>query len=187
MLSRFVIAFLPRSKYLLISWLQSSSLVMLEPKKIKSVYISTFSPSICHEVMELDVMIFVFWMLSFKPAFWLSCFTLIKRLFSSSLFSAIRVVSWTYLVLITLCYGLPKRRSGKESACQGRRHKKRGFDPWVRNPLQYSCLGKSHGERRLAGYSPWGCKEQHDLVTKYTHSFCQVLRLLLLRSRFSCV
>ena len=59
-LSRFVIAFLPRSKYLLISWLQSSSLVMLEPKKIKSVYISTFSPSICHEVMELDVMILGF-------------------------------------------------------------------------------------------------------------------------------
>ena len=50
-LSTFVIAFLPRSKHLLISWLQSSSTVILEPKKIKSVNISTFPPCICHEVM----------------------------------------------------------------------------------------------------------------------------------------
>ena len=59
-LSRFVIAFLPRSKHLLISWLQSPSAVILEPKKIKSVTISTFSPSICHEMMGPDAMIFVF-------------------------------------------------------------------------------------------------------------------------------
>ena len=58
MLLRFVIAFLPRSKHL--SWLQSSSAVILEPKKIKSVTICIFSPSICYEVMGLDVMIFVF-------------------------------------------------------------------------------------------------------------------------------
>ena len=62
-LSRFVIAFLPRSKYLLILWLQSPSVVILAPKKIKSVTISTFSPSICHEVMGFNVMILVFWML----------------------------------------------------------------------------------------------------------------------------
>ena len=72
MLSRFVIAFLPRSKRLLISWLQSPSAVILEPKKIKSVTVSTFSPSICHKVMGPDAMILVFWMLSFKPAFSLS-------------------------------------------------------------------------------------------------------------------
>ena len=54
MLSRFVIAFLPRSKHLLISWLQSPSAVILEPKKIKCVTISIVSPSICHEVMGLD-------------------------------------------------------------------------------------------------------------------------------------
>ena len=83
-LSRFVIAFLPRSKCLLISWLQSPSAVILEPKKIKSVTVSTVSPSICHEVMWPDAMILVFWMLSFKPASSLS-FTFIKRLFSSSL------------------------------------------------------------------------------------------------------
>ena len=90
MLSRFVIAFLPRSKHLLISWLQSPGTVILEPKKIKSVTVSTSSPSVCHEVMGLDAMIFFFWMLSFKPAFSLSSFTLIKRLFSSSSLSAIR-------------------------------------------------------------------------------------------------
>ena len=60
MLSRFVIAFLPRSKCLLISWLRSPSAVILEPKKIKSVTVSIVSPSIYHEVMGLDTMIFVF-------------------------------------------------------------------------------------------------------------------------------
>ena len=54
MLSRLVITFLPRSKHLLISWLQSPSVVTLEPPKIKSVTVSTVSPSICHEVMEQD-------------------------------------------------------------------------------------------------------------------------------------
>ena len=93
MLSRFVIAFLPRSKCLLISWLQSPSAVILEPKKIKSLTVSIVSPSICHEVMGADAMILVFQMLSFKSTFLLSSFTFIKRLFSSSLLSAIRVVS----------------------------------------------------------------------------------------------
>ena len=68
LLSRFIVAFLPRSKYLLISWLQSPSTVILEPQKIKSVTVSSF-PSVCHEVMGPDVMILVFWMLSFKPVF----------------------------------------------------------------------------------------------------------------------
>ena len=60
MLSRIVIAFLPRSKHLLISWLQSLSAVILEPKKINAVTVSIFSPSICHEAMGLDAMILVF-------------------------------------------------------------------------------------------------------------------------------
>ena len=60
MLSRLVITFLPRSKRLLISWLQSPSAVMLEPKKIKSVTVSIVSPSICHEVMGPDAMILRF-------------------------------------------------------------------------------------------------------------------------------
>ena len=59
-LSRLVIAFLPRSKCLLISWLQSPSAVILEPKKIKSVTVFIVSPSICHEVMGLDAMMFIF-------------------------------------------------------------------------------------------------------------------------------
>ena len=59
-LPRLVITFLPRSKHLLISWLQSPSAVILEPKKIKSVTVSTVSPSVCHEVMGPDVMILVF-------------------------------------------------------------------------------------------------------------------------------
>ena len=96
MLSRLVITFLPRSKHLLISWLKSPSTVILEPRKIKS---ATVSPSISHEVVGPDAMIFVFWMLSFKPTFSLSSFTFIKRLFSSSL-SAIRVVSSAYLRLL---------------------------------------------------------------------------------------
>ena len=60
MLSRLVITFLPRSKHLLISWLQSPSAVILEPRKIKSATVCTVSPSVCHEVMGLDAMILVF-------------------------------------------------------------------------------------------------------------------------------
>ena len=60
MLSRLAIAFLPRNKYLLISWLQSQSAVILEPKKIKSITVFIVSPSVCHEVMGLDALILVF-------------------------------------------------------------------------------------------------------------------------------
>ena len=81
-LSRLVIAFIPRSKHLLISWLQSPSAVILEPAKIKSVTGSIVSPSVFQEVMGLDAMIVVFGMLSFKPAYSLSSFTFIKRLFT---------------------------------------------------------------------------------------------------------
>ena len=102
MLSRLVIVFLPRSNHLLISWLQSrkSSAVILEAKKINPVSVSTVSLSIYHEVMELDAMIFIFWMLRFKSAFSLFFFTCVKRLFSSSLLSAIWVVSSANLRLL---------------------------------------------------------------------------------------
>ena len=99
-LSGFVIAFLPRSKCHLISWLQSPSAVILEPKKIKSDTVSTVPPSIYHEVMGLNAVIFIFWMLSFKPTSSLSSFTFIKRLLSFSFLSAIRVVSSAYLKLL---------------------------------------------------------------------------------------
>ena len=79
---------------------EAPSAVTLEPRKIKSATVSTVSPSICHEVMGPDAMILVFWMLSFKPTYSLCSFTFIKRLFSSSSLSAIRVVSSAYLRLL---------------------------------------------------------------------------------------
>ena len=96
MLSRFVIAFLPRSKPLLISWLQSPYAVILGPKNIKvchcfhcfAIYLPWSDGSGCHDLSF------------FKPAFSLSCFTLIKRLFSFSSLSAIRVVSSAYVRLL---------------------------------------------------------------------------------------
>ena len=121
-LPRFVIVFLPRSKCLLISWLQSPSAVILEPKKIKSVTVSIVSPSIFHEVMRPDAKILVFWKLSFKTAFSLSSFTFIKEFFSSSMLSAIRVVSSAYLRLliflpaILILPGLNLRKRTENSA-----------------------------------------------------------------------
>ena len=99
MLSRLVIAFLPSSKHLLISWLQSPSAVILEPPKIKPLTVSIVSLSTCNEAMGLDAMILVFWMLNFNSTFSLSFFTFIKRLFSS-LLSDMRVVSSAYLRLL---------------------------------------------------------------------------------------
>ena len=108
MLCRLVIAFLPRSKRLLISWLQSPSAVILEPCKINSFTFSIVSPPIFHEVIGPDAMILVFWMLSFKPTFSLSSFRFINKLFRSSLFSGIRVISSVYLrLLIVLAILIP--------------------------------------------------------------------------------
>ena len=109
MLSRLVITILPRSKHLLISWLQSPSAVILVPRKIKS---ATVSPSIYHEVMGPDAMIFIFWMLSFKPTFSLSSFTFIKRLFSSSL-SAIRVIVF---IISTIVWSQGKQQGGNTAS-----------------------------------------------------------------------
>ena len=99
MLSMLVIAFLSRSKCLLISWLQSPTAVILEPPQNKvyhcllcfPIYLSWSDGTGCHDLH--------FWMLSFKPAFSLSSFTFIKMLFSSSL-SALRVVLSAYLRLL---------------------------------------------------------------------------------------
>ena len=71
--------------------------VILKPRKVKSVIVSIVSPSICHGVVVQDAMILAFWMMSFKPAFSLPSFTFIKKLFSSSSLSSIRVVSSAYL------------------------------------------------------------------------------------------
>ena len=83
MLSRLVIAFLPRSKHLLISWLQSPTAVILKPEKMKSVTVSIVYPSVCHEVMGPDAFIFIS-ECCFMPAFSLSSFTFIKRLFAAA-------------------------------------------------------------------------------------------------------
>ena len=99
-LSTFVIAFLPRTKHLLISQL------ILEPKKIQSVTVSIFSPFFCHEGMGSDALILVFWILNFKPAFSRSSLIFIKRLLSSSLLSAIRVVSTAYLRLLVFLWAI---------------------------------------------------------------------------------
>ena len=100
MLSRLVITFLPRSKHVLISCVQSPCAMILEPPKVKG---ATVSPSICCEVMGPDAMILVFWMLSFKPTFSLCSFTLLfhfqEALISSSL-SAMTMVSSAYLRLL---------------------------------------------------------------------------------------
>ena len=101
MLSRLVITFLPRSKCLLISWLQWPSAVILEPLKKSLPLFPLFPQSICYEVIGPYVMILVFWMLNFKPTFSLFSFTFIKRFFSSS-FSAVNVVSSAYLRLLIL-------------------------------------------------------------------------------------
>ena len=101
MLSRLGITFLTRSKCLLISWLQSPSAVILEPRhpSIKSLSFHCF-PIYLPWSDGLDYMILILQMLSFKPGFSLSSFTFIKRLFSSSALSAVRVVSSAYLRLL---------------------------------------------------------------------------------------
>ena len=98
-LSRLAIDFLPNSKGLLISQLQTTSAVILESKKIKFLTVYSASPSIFHEGTRLNAMFLVFWMLSFNPAFSLSSFTFIKWLFSSSSLSTLSVASSAYLRL----------------------------------------------------------------------------------------
>ena len=102
-LSRLVIAFLPKSKCLLISWLQSPYAVILEPRKLSPSLFPLLPHRLAMKWWDLflwDAIIVVFWMLSFKAVFSLSSFTFIKRFFSSSSLSAIRVVSSAYLRLL---------------------------------------------------------------------------------------
>ena len=105
MLSRLVITFISKEQ---VSFNFMAAITICSnfgaPPKTKS---ATVSPSICHEVMGLDAMILVFRMLSFKPTFSLSSFTFIKRLFSSSLLSAVSVVSSAYLRLFIFLPAIP--------------------------------------------------------------------------------
>ena len=100
MLSRFIIAFFPRSKRLFNFMAAVIICSDFRAQENKICQCSIVSPSVCHEVMGPDAMIFVFWMLSFPTAFSLSSFTFIKRLFSSFLLSAVRVVSSAYVRLL---------------------------------------------------------------------------------------
>ena len=102
MLSRFVMAFLPRSKHLLISWLRSQYAVILEAKTIMSVTVSIVSHLLALKIWEQMPWSKFLLMLRFKPAFSFCSFKFIKRLFSSSLLLAIRVVSLAYLRLLIL-------------------------------------------------------------------------------------
>ena len=99
LLNRFVIPFLPRRNCFLISWLQSPFTVILEPEK-KSVTTSTFSPFICHAVIRLGFHDLGFLIFSLMPALSLSSDALIKKVFSTSWLSAIRVISSAYLRLL---------------------------------------------------------------------------------------
>ena len=173
MLSRLVIAFLPRSKHLLIPWLQSLFAAILEPKKIKSVIVSIVSPSVCHEVMGPDAMILVLWMLScFKPAFSFFSSTFIKRLFSSS---SLSIVGWYHLQMWGYWYFF------LQSWFQLVRHPAWHFtwcSPhiWRRKwqPTPVSLPGKSHGQRSLPGellQSMGSRRLGHDWTTNtYTYS-----------------
>ena len=115
--------------------------------KIKSATASTSPPSTCHEALGLDTMILVFWMLSFKLAFSLSSFTLVKRLFMG--FSGISIV---------------KNSPGRHrfDPCVGK-------IPWRRKwqPTPAFLLRKSYSQRSLAGCSSWSLRRaEHDLMTK---------------------
>ena len=144
--------------------------------KKKSATVSTFLPSICHEMMGPDAMIFVFWMLSCKAAFSLSSFTFVRRLFSFSSLSAIRVVSSAYLrlliflpaILIPACdssrlaFHLMYFGASGKGLRFYRKCKRHKFDLWVRKipwrrawqPTPVFLPGEPHGQRSLEGYSP---------------------------------
>ena len=156
-LSRLVIVFLPRSKHLLIFMAAVAIYSDFGAQEKKLCHCFHFPPSICHGMMGPDAMIFVFWMLRFKPASSLFSFTFIKRLFSSSSLSIIRVVSSAYLrlliflpaILISACVSSSLAFLIMYSA-------------YVRRQWHATSVllpGKSHGQRSLVGCSPWGCEE----------------------------
>ena len=85
--------------------------------------------------------------------------------------------------------GFPGCTSGKESACQCRRHRRRGSDPWIRKipcsrkwqPTPVFLLGKFHGQKSLVGYSPWGCKEWDEHTHTHTHTHRFIKHLMCVR------
>ena len=146
-LSRFVIAFLSWSKCLLISWLQSSPAVILDPKKIKSLTVPIVCPSICHEVMSLDAMILVFWMLSFKPVFLPSHFHKEALCFLSFWLVPICFLSlgWCYLHIWDYWYFLISTcESSSLAFCMVLNKQEDNIQPWcspfpIWNPSTLPC------------------------------------------------
>ena len=156
-LSRFVVAFLPRSKRLLISWLQSLSTVILEPKKIKSATVSTISPSICHEAMGPDAITLVFSMWSFKSAFHsplspssrdslVPLGFLPLELYHLDIWGCWYI--YTHICRCVYNWRLPLWLNSKESACKAGAMgdavsipgSERSLQGGHAHPLQYSCL-----------------------------------------------
>ena len=167
-LSRFVIAFLLRSKCLLISWLESASATILDPPlQNKTCHCFHCFPSIYHEVMGPDAMILVFWMLSFKAAFSLSSFTFIKKFFSFSSLSAIRVVSPAYLRLLLFLPAIWIPVCGSSSPAFHMMYSIYRRRQWQPTPV--FLPGEPHGQRSLEGYSPRGPQRTgHDWATKHS-------------------
>jgi len=153
--------------------------VILEPRKIKSDTVSTVSPSISHEVMGPDAMIFIFWMLSFKPTFSLSSFTFTFHFHAleKEMATHSSVLAWR-ISETGEPGGLPSMglhrvghnwsdlaaAAGKESACNAGDPSSipgLGSSPGegISYPLQYPCLENPQGQRSLEGYSPWDLKE----------------------------
>ena len=134
------------SKCLLISWLQSPSAVILEPRKL-SQPVSTVSLSICQDVMGLDAMIFIIWMLSFKPAFSFSSFSFIKGLFSSSSLSAMLPHSsiCCFLIHSNLCSAFGK------GVCQGCILSPCLFNIYAEYIIRNTGLEEAQARIRIAG------------------------------------
>ena len=150
MLSSFVIVFLPRSKHLLISWPWSPPTVILEPKKVKSLTVSIVSPSVSLEIVGLDAMIFIFSMLSFKPASSPSSFTF------TALSTKVRLVK--AMVFPIVMYGCENWTINKAEHRRTDAFELWCWRRWRRqwHPTPVLLPGKSHGRRSMEGCSPWG-------------------------------
>ena len=188
MLSRLVIAFLPRSKHFLISWLQTPPAVIVEPKKRKSVTVSIVSPLICHGGMGPNAMILVFWLLNLKSAFSLSSFTFIKRLFSSPSPSAIRVVSYAYLrlsifllaILIPACASLNLTFHMMYSAYKLNKHSD-NIQPW-HNPFPTGISPCSMSGSNYCFLSCTQISQEAGKLVWYSHIFKNFPKLVVIHT-----
>ena len=164
MLSRLVITFLPRSKCLLISWLQSPSAVIFEPTKNK---VNHCFPIYLPWSDGMDAMILVFWMLNFKPTFSLSSFTFIERFFSSSSLSAVRMIyRYIYNVYILRLHIPTFFTDAWSKMLQG------CLGTWVSGACPWMCRhGAGYGCGMGDGDGRWG-RAEVALSTEQQFFFC---------------